>query len=347
MPSQPFVTVRNLDVAFGPGGTYRAIRGVSFSVEAGKTLCLVGESGSGKSVTATAIMGLHNRATTHIRADELTVGGIDILAKAERELSQLRGTLMSMIFQDPMSSLNPALTIGFQLREALILHESLSRRAADARVLDILRLVRIPEPERRMLAYPHHLSGGMRQRVMIAMALICRPRLLIADEPTTALDVTVQAQILWLLAELQREFGTTIIFITHDLGVVAEIADDVAVMYAGSIAEFGNATAVFSTPAHGYTAGLLGATADLAKATSTRGRLMEIPGTVPRFEEIGPGCSFQQRCRFAAPACAEARPRWRQAGQGHWTDCNQPIGMETPAATQTSPVKASGMGGTA
>ncbi len=330
--STSFVTVRNLNVGFGPEGALRAVRGVSFSVPAGKTLCLVGESGSGKSVTATAIMGLHNRASTRVTADILRVGDNDILACSERDLSRLRGSLMSMIFQDPMSCLNPALTVGFQLREALTLHERMSRRAADERVLDILRLVRIPEPERRVLAYPHQLSGGMRQRIMIAMALICRPKLLIADEPTTALDVTVQAQILWLLSELQREFGTTIIFITHDLGVVAEIADDVAVMYAGSIVEHGPATPIFDHPAHGYTAGLLGATADIAEAGRASGRLIEIPGTVPRLDELGTGCAFRARCRFAVAACSEDRQRWRRVGEGHGSDCDQPITAPAPHA---------------
>jgi oligopeptide/dipeptide ABC transporter ATP-binding protein len=332
-----FVDVRNLDVSFGRGGAYRAVRGVSFAVETGKTLCLVGESGSGKSVTATAIMGLHNRASAHIRADALSIGGVDILSCGERELSRLRGTLMSMIFQDPMSCLNPALTIGYQLKEALTLHESVSSRAAEARVLEILKLVRIPEPERRMLAYPHHLSGGMRQRIMIAMALICRPRLLIADEPTTALDVTVQAQILWLLSELQREFGTTIIFITHDLGVVAEIADDVAVMYAGSIVELGSAMAVFDRPSHGYTVGLLDATADIGKAEGPRGRLAEIPGTVPRFDELGIGCSFEARCRFAAPSCRDARDRSTKISHTHWSACDQ---LVRAAAARPLPIVA-------
>ncbi len=341
----PFVTVRNLNVGFGPEGRLRAVRGVSFSVPAGKTLCLVGESGSGKSVTATAIMGLHNRATTRVMADALQVGDNDILACGERELSRLRGSLMSMIFQDPMSCLNPALTVGCQLKEALTLHERVSRRAADERVLDILRLVRIPEPESRLLAYPHQLSGGMRQRIMIAMALICRPRLLIADEPTTALDVTVQAQILWLLSELQREFGTTIIFITHDLGVVAEIADDVAVMYAGSIAEHGPAAAIFDHPAHGYTAGLLGATADIAQAGRGSGRLIEIPGTVPRLEELGVGCSFRARCRFAVAACGEDRQRWRMVGEGHGSACDQPIASPPPHAVATDAAGVEVVGG--
>ncbi len=323
----PFVTIENLNVGFGPQGAYGVVRGVSFSVQPGKTLCLVGESGSGKSVTATAIMGLHNRATTRITADVLRVGSHDILACSERELASLRGSLMSMIFQDPMSCLNPALTIGYQLREALTLHERVSRRAAEERVLHILRLVRIPEPERRMLAYPHQLSGGMRQRIMIAMALVCRPKLLIADEPTTALDVTVQAQILWLLGELQREFGTTVIFITHDLGVVAEIADEVAVMYAGSIVEHGPADRIFDHPAHGYTAGLLGATADIAQAGGGAGRLVEIPGTVPRPDELGAGCTFRARCRFAVAACGEDRERRRLVGDGHWSACDQPIGL--------------------
>ncbi len=322
---QPFLSLRNLSVGFGPQGAIRAVRDVSFDLEAGKTLCLVGESGSGKSVTATSIMGLHKPGSAVVTADRLRLDGRDLLSCDEAQLSGLRGSLMAMIFQDPMSSLNPALTIGFQLREALQLHEKVSRKAADARVLEILQWVRIPDAARRMNAYPHQLSGGMRQRIMIAMALICRPRLLIADEPTTALDVTVQAQILWLLSELQREFGTAIIFITHDLGVVAEIADDVAVMYAGTLVERGSVHDIFERPSHGYTAGLLRATAEFVPGEESLGRLEEIPGNVPSFSMLPKGCSFVDRCRFAAPSCHERTPDWRQVAEGHDTRCDQPI----------------------
>jgi oligopeptide/dipeptide ABC transporter ATP-binding protein len=325
MTAEPFLSVCNLTVGFGPQGAIRAVREVSFDLEAGKTLCLVGESGSGKSVTATSIMGLHKPGSARVEADRMRLDGIDLLDCDEKHLARLRGSLMGMIFQDPMSSLNPALTIGFQLREALLLHEKMSTRAANARVMEVLQLVRIPDAARRMTAYPHQLSGGMRQRIMIAMALICRPRLLIADEPTTALDVTVQAQILWLLSELQREFGTAIIFITHDLGVVAEIADDVAVMYAGSLVERGPVHAIFQQPAHGYTAGLLRATAEFVPGEPSRGRLEEIPGNVPSFSLLPKGCSFVDRCRFAAESCRQRMPDWRDAGAGHSARCDQPV----------------------
>ena len=335
MTPEPFLSVRELSVGFGPQGAIRTVRDVSFDLEAGKTLCLVGESGSGKSVTATSIMGLHKPGSARVEASRLRLDGIDLLDCDERRLSQLRGSLMAMIFQDPMSSLNPALTIGFQLREALLLHEKLSARAAEARVLEVLQRVRIPDAARRMSAYPHQLSGGMRQRIMIAMALICRPRLLIADEPTTALDVTVQAQILWLLSELQRDFGTAIIFITHDLGVVAEIADDVAVMYAGSLVERGSVHAIFDKPSHGYTAGLLRATAEFIPGQPSLGRLEEIPGNVPSFSMLPQGCSFAERCRFAAESCHQRRPDWHDVGHGHVACCDQPIFLgKTGTATQ-------------
>jgi oligopeptide/dipeptide ABC transporter ATP-binding protein len=333
MMSEPFLSVRNLTVGFGPQGAVRAVRDVSFDLAAGKTLCLVGESGSGKSVTATSIMGLHKPGSAKVEAARLRLDGIDLLECEEPELARLRGSLMAMIFQDPMSSLNPALTIGFQLREALLLHEKMSSRAANSRVMEVLQRVRIPDAARRMSAYPHQLSGGMRQRIMIAMALICRPRLLIADEPTTALDVTVQAQILWLLSELQREFGTAIIFITHDLGVVAEIADDVAVMYAGTLVERGCVHAVFENPSHGYTAGLLRATAEFIPGEPSRGRLEEIPGNVPSFSMLPSGCNFVDRCRFAAASCHERMPGWRDVTVGHATRCDQVVAYSADKMT--------------
>lgn len=326
---QPFLSVRNLSVGFGRHGALRAVRDVSFELETGRTLCLVGESGSGKSVTAMSIMGLHPKGSATVHADELRLDGIDLLSSDEARLSTLRGTLMAMIFQDPMTSLNPALTVGFQLREALLLHEKVSRKAADARVLEVLQLVRIPDAAQRMQAYPYQLSGGMRQRVMIAMALICRPRLLIADEPTTALDVTVQAQILWLLAELQREFGTAVIFITHDLGVVAEIADEVAVMYAGTLVERGPVNTIFANPSHGYTAGLLRATAEFIPGEISRRRLVDIPGTVPAPGQLPKGCNFSNRCAYAAPACHQRTPPWADVGPGHVARCDQPINLNS------------------
>ena len=321
--STPFLSVRNLQVGFGPGGVLKTVRGVSFDLEPGRTLCMVGESGSGKSVTAISIMGLHAPGVAKVTADRLVLDGQDLLACDQRQLAKMRGPLMAMIFQDPMSSLNPVLTIGYQIQECLRLHEKVSRKAAHARVMDVLRLVRIPDPAARMQAYPHQLSGGMRQRIMIAMALICRPRLLIADEPTTALDVTVQAQILWLLSELQREFGTAIIFITHDLGVVAEIGDDAAVMYAGKIVERAPVVDLFAHASHGYTVGLLGATAHLGSKEARTHRLVDIPGHVPPITELGQGCAFAPRCAYAVAACSEREPDWLQVSEGHVTACDQ------------------------
>lgn len=320
---EPFLSVHNLQVGFGPKGALKAVRGVSFDLNPGRTLCIVGESGSGKSVTAVSIMGLHPKGSAVVTADHMRLGGQDLLACDQKEFARLRGPLMSMIFQDPMSSLNPVLRIGFQIQEALRLHEKVSRKAAYARALEVLQLVRIPDAAARMQAYPHQLSGGMRQRVMIAMALICRPKLLIADEPTTALDVTVQAQILWLLADLQREFGTAIIFITHDLSVVAEIADDAAVMYAGKIVERAPVTEIFDNPRHGYTHGLLGATAEFEPGNNNKRRLVEIPGTVPPLSKLGEGCAFAPRCAYAVESCTKREPDWLQAGPNHVAACDQ------------------------
>jgi oligopeptide/dipeptide ABC transporter ATP-binding protein len=270
-------------------------------------------------------MGLHPKGSAVVTADRLRLDGKDLLEYNQSQLADLRGPLMSMIFQDPMSSLNPVLKIGYQVQEALKLHEKVSSKAAYARALEVLQLVRIPDAAARMQAYPHELSGGMRQRVMIAMALICRPKLLIADEPTTALDVTVQAQILWLLAELQREFGTAIIFITHDLGVVAEIADDAAVMYAGKLVERASVTDIFDNPMHGYTLGLLGATAEFEPGETQKRRLVEIPGTVPPLSEIGSGCSFAARCAYAVESCAQREPTMISVNTTHKTACDQII----------------------
>jgi oligopeptide/dipeptide ABC transporter ATP-binding protein len=315
------LSIRNLKVRFGPGGIIPSVRGVSLDIRPGKTLCLVGESGSGKSVTSLAVMGLHKK-TANITADEMRLGDVDLLDCSDRQMADLRGRELAMIFQDPMTSLNPSLTIGYQLAEAMRLHERVSNRAARDRALSVLQSVRIPDAARRLDAYPHQLSGGMRQRVMIAMALMCRPKLLIADEPTTALDVTVQAQILWLLQELQREAGTAIMFITHDLGVVAEIADEVAVMYAGKIVEQARSIDLFDRPAHGYTVGLLGSTLDFRSGT-TGNRLVEIPGTIPKFSEWGQGCDFVKRCRFAAPSCEAACPPPILYDPRHIASCDQ------------------------
>ena len=288
------------------------IDAVSFDVAAGQTLAIVGESGSGKSVTALALMGLLPDVA-NVAGGTVVVDGIDFLALGPRARADLRGDRVSMIFQEPMTSLNPVLRIGDQIAESVVRHRGVSRRAAQARALDMLDRVQVAGAAQRLNAYPHELSGGMRQRVMIAMALANDPRLLIADEPTTALDVTIQAQILALLADLQAEAGTAVVFITHDLGIVAEIADGVAVMYAGRIVESGTPTALFEDPQHPYTIGLLGA---LPSTGRRGGRLATIPGAVPQPREMIAGCRFAPRCPFVMPCCTAARPLLQEIAAG-------------------------------
>lgn len=301
------LSVENLRVGFkGHGGTVTALRDVSFEVALGKTLALVGESGSGKSVSSLAIMGL-------LASNARILGGstryaardgqpIDLLTAPAPLRRSLRGADMAMIFQEPMSSLNPLFTVGDQIGEMVLIHEGLDTAARRRRVIEMLELVEIPAAATRLDQYPHEMSGGMRQRVMIALALICRPRLLIADEPTTALDVTVQAQILDLMRRLQAEMGMSILFITHDLGVVAEIADSVAVMYAGAIVEAGDVGPLFDAPGHPYTLGLM---ASIPRPDRRPGeRLLPIPGVVPPLSALPPGCAFAPRCGRADAACA-------------------------------------------
>jgi peptide/nickel transport system ATP-binding protein len=300
--------VRDLRTSFRTDdGIVRAVDGVSFSVEKGKTLGIVGESGSGKSVTCLTLMGLNARRTTTVSGEALFKGR-DLLQLSRSELRALRGNEIAMIFQDPMTSLNPVVRIGNQLVEAVRLHQAVSKRAARARALELLKLVGIPHAERRFDDYPHQFSGGMRQRAMIGMALVNDPDLLIADEPTTALDVTTQAQILTTLGRLRREIGSAIILITHDLGVVAEVADDVAVMYAAGIVEQGPVAAVFAEPRHPYTWGLFGSRPRLDRTVA---RLTPIPGMQPSLLSPPDGCRFQPRCRFAFGACLQARPPLR------------------------------------
>jgi peptide/nickel transport system ATP-binding protein len=298
----PVLDVRNLVVDIPvAAGDLHAVRGIDFSVGAGETLCIVGESGCGKSITSLAVMGLlPTRAP--MTADRLEFAGEDLTGFSERELSHIRGNRMAMIFQEPMTSLNPAYTIGNQLIEPLVRHKRASRREAEERAVFLLEKAGITAAASRMRQYPHQLSGGLRQRVMIAMALMCDPALIIADEPTTALDVTIQAQILHLLAELKREFGAALVLITHDLGVVARVADKVAVMYAGEIVESGPVADVFETPLHPYTQGLM-ACIPVPGKTPRGARLGSIPGIVPTL--IGPvaGCQFRNRCAHASPAC--------------------------------------------
>ncbi|MCQ4162227.1 ABC transporter ATP-binding protein [Roseomonas sp. GC11] len=299
-------------------GPFRAVQGVTFAVAPGRTLAIVGESGCGKSATSLAIMGLLPGSARV--GGTIRLAGQEIAELPPAARRRLRGPEMAMIFQEPMTSLNPAFTAGEQVAEALRLHRGLSHREAAAAAIAALEQVRIPEPARRAAQYPHQLSGGMRQRVMIAMALACRPRLLIADEPTTALDVTVQAQILALLDELKRETGTATVLITHDLGVVADHADEVVVMYAGQVVERAPAARLFALPQHPYTIGLLGAAPRLEGGG---GRLASIEGTVPDLAAPPPGCRFAPRCPFALGLCHEVAPPLRGVGPAHEAACHR------------------------
>lgn len=311
--------VNHLCVSFVVNGHPRAaVEDLSFSVAAGQTLCIVGESGCGKSVTALALMGLLPQQGASIDNGSIMFEGQELVSMPEAERRRIRGARMAMIFQEPMTSLNPALTVGDQIAEGLIRHRGFGRAAARVRSIELLKRVRIADAKRRFDEYPHKLSGGMRQRVMIAMALVCEPKLLIADEPTTALDVTVQAQILELLKDLQEENGMAMILITHDLGVVAEVADEVLVMYAGAIVERAPAVALFAQPQHPYTIGLLGAIPDLdARQT----RLASIDGQVPQPHERGDGCSFASRCPFAIEQCRREVPTRRVLAHDHDVAC--------------------------
>jgi peptide/nickel transport system ATP-binding protein len=299
-------------------GEFPAVDGVSFAVEAGRTLAIVGESGCGKSVTSLSIMGLVPNPPGRIAGGSIRFQGRELVGAAARELQDLRGNGMAMIFQEPMSSLNPAFTIGDQIVEGLLRHRRMSRAEATERALAMLRKVRIPAPEQRFHEYPHKLSGGMRQRVMIAMALACEPRLLIADEPTTALDVTIQAQILDLMRTLRDETGTAIILITHDLGVVAELADEVIVMYAGRVVEHAAVRELFDEPQHPYTIGLLGS---IPRLDLQRTRLASIEGHVPSPLARPTGCSFADRCPFAVAQCRAAAPELREVAPRHQSAC--------------------------
>ncbi len=299
-------------------GEFPAVDGVSFGVESGRTLAIVGESGCGKSVTALTIMGLVPNPPGRIKGGSIRFEGRELLGASAREMQDLRGNGMAMIFQEPMSSLNPVFTIGEQIVEALLRHRPITRAQAVERAMTMLHKVRIPAPEQRFHEYPHKLSGGMRQRAMIAMALACDPRLLIADEPTTALDVTIQAQILELMRTLQHETGAAIILITHDLGVVAEVADEVLVMYAGRIVERAPVQALFEVPQHPYTVGLL---ASIPRMEGERTRLASIEGQVPSPLRRSAGCSFAERCPFADAQCRTAVPELRDVGEQHLSAC--------------------------
>ena len=322
--STPLLAIEDLQTHFFTrDGVVRAVDGVSYAVGAGETLAVVGESGCGKSVTALSILRLVPSPPARIVGGAIRFEGVDLLQVGEGEMRRIRGNEISMIFQEPMTSLNPVLPVSRQITETLILHQGLTARAAAARAIEMLRLVRIPEPKRRARQYPHELSGGMRQRVMIAMALACHPKLLIADEPTTALDVTIQAQILDLMRELKSEIGAAIILITHDLGVVAEMAQRVVVMYAGRKVEEAPVGDLFRRPQHPYTLGLL---ASVPRLGATLGRaepprLAEIPGTVPSLRDPIVGCAFSPRCAYATERCSREAPPLEAKTAAHLAAC--------------------------
>jgi peptide/nickel transport system ATP-binding protein len=318
--------IDNLQTHFRtPEGVNRAVDGLSLKIEAGQTLAVVGESGCGKSVTAMSVLRLIPEPPGKI-AGRIAFDGRDLLRLSDAQMRDIRGNEISMIFQEPMTSLNPVLTVGRQLREPLRLHQGLDRAGAEKRAIEMLALVGIPEPLRRVQEYPHQMSGGMRQRVMIAMALACNPKLLIADEPTTALDVTVQAQILDLMRDLKRRVGAAVLLITHDLGVVAEVAEHVVVMYAGRKVEEAPAHQLFARPRHPYTQGLLGAVPKLGSSLSGDGkRLAEIPGLVPSMMSRIRGCVFASRCTQATDVCRQAAPALQDKAAGHWVACHHAV----------------------
>ncbi len=318
IPARPLVEVKDLTVAFvSREATTRAVNGVSFELMPGEVLCVIGESGSGKTVTMRALMRLLPAGRARI-GGQMRVGEHDILSLGSRELRDLRGGQVSMIFQEPMTALDPVYTIGDQIAETVMRHEGCSRRDGRARALELLQLVKIPSPEHRLDAYPHELSGGLRQRAMIAVAISCRPSLLLADEPTTALDATVQIQVLVLLRALQKELGMAMIFVTHDIGVAAQIADKVAVMYAGRIVEYGKVADVLTRPCHPYTLGMLASTVH----GQARGRDIEaIPGSPPDLRRPIVGCGFAPRCKHAVAECRRAPPPPVSLPGGHEVAC--------------------------
>jgi oligopeptide/dipeptide ABC transporter ATP-binding protein len=322
-PEASVLEVKGLQtVFFTASGLFRAVDDVSFQVKRGETLAIVGESGCGKSVSALSIMRLVPDPPGRIVGGEVLLEGTDLLALDEAKMREIRGNRISMIFQEPMTSLNPVIRIGDQIAEAVRLHRDVSAREARNRAVEMLKLVRIPEPARRALDYPHQLSGGMRQRAMIAMALACRPALLIADEPTTALDVTIQAQILNLMLELQQELGMGLILITHDLGVVAQTAQRVIVMYAGRKVEEADVETLFAEPLHPYTRGLMASMPKLPQAgAEAQGRLTEISGTVPSLVRLPPGCAFAPRCPLAIDRCRSEMPPLRSFSGNRQAAC--------------------------
>jgi len=331
--------VKNLRTTFNTeDGLVTAVNGLSYSLEAGSTLGIVGESGSGKSVNALSIMRLIQRPGSIDKDSTVYFEGENLLEKSETEMRKIRGRKIAMIFQDPMTSLNPVLTIGEQISEAVQLHLGYNKKEAFDKTVEMLQKVRIPLPEKRFSDYPHQFSGGMRQRVMIAMALSCDPRLLIADEPTTALDVTIQAQILELMSEMQRETGAAIVLITHDLGVVAEVCENVLVMYGGNMVEYGTAAQIFDAPKMPYTQGLLASLPRLD--VRERQRLEPIPGQPPNLLRLPPGCAFAPRCRYRMPICDEPVPVY-DFGDGHVARCflyDERAKDQRPIAVETAPI---------
>jgi peptide/nickel transport system ATP-binding protein len=324
--SDALLTVDDLRTYFYlRGGILKAVDGVSFSLKPQETLAIVGESGCGKSMTALSLMRLIPDPPGKIVGGAVRLDGVDLLGLDESAMRRVRGKDISMIFQEPMTSLNPVMTIGAQIAEALLLHENSSHKDAMRRAVEILRLVRIPEAEQRLREYPHQLSGGMRQRVMIAMALACNPKVLLADEPTTALDVTIQAQILDIILDLQKKLGTAVILITHDLGVVAETAQRVIVMYAGKKVEEASVEDLFARPLHPYTHGLMASIPRLelmrGGSGETKRRLQEIPGIVPALTNLPAGCTFAPRCPFADDRCRKEAPAYEQKRPAHWAAC--------------------------
>jgi len=311
--------LNNLKMSFYTyAGEVQALRGVSFTLGQGEVIGIVGESGSGKSVTSLSIMGLLPPAAK-IKGGSINFNGRDLLALSPAQMQQIRGNEISMVFQDPMTSLNPVYTVGNQIMEPLMLHQHLSRAQAQKKAVEMLALTGIPDPEQRFNQYPHEFSGGMRQRAMIAMALSCQPRLLIADEPTTALDVTIQAQILALMKDLKEHFNTSIIMITHDLGVVAQLCSRILVMYGGIIVEEGSTREIFHNPQHPYTWGLLQSVPDIRKLD--QGRLIPIDGQPPDLLLPPPGCPFWPRCQYAMRICAEIKPELTEVNPGHTAAC--------------------------
>ena len=317
--SDPLLEIENLKVIFhgDRGSATHAVDGLDLTIQRGQTLGLVGESGCGKTATALSVMGLLPKASAEV-SGRIRFDGAELLSLPDRAMRNLRGDRLAMIFQEPMTSLNPSYSIGEQIAESLVRHRGLSRGEARARTVELLRLVKIPSPEQRLDDYPHRLSGGMRQRAMIALALACDPELLIADEPTTALDVTIQAQILALMRELKASTGIAIILITHDLGVVAEICDHVAVMYAGEIVEYAPVGALFATPQHPYTIGLLGS---IPRLDVKAEELAAIEGMVPSLAELPAGCHFAPRCPFVRERCRQALPPLAVVGPDHRSRC--------------------------